>query len=182
MFLRIVHDNDAGRPAKDFTGFRRVHFVLKLDMNGFTMTDHDGHADARGLNREVGDIHDLAGFIDHLQFLAEVTPFAPSPDFGDEVLDDRMRIDRDFGVLPGRNGRCLVAKFVDRTPASAAHSLIGIHDYPTDRIASVKWPKCDHHLGSRTIWSRDDPEVFARCVWVDFRHDKRDVGMHSPRI
>ena len=63
------------------------------------MAVEDGHAHAGGGHLDVGIIHDLHGFVDHLHLFLGVFVVKEDIDVRDAVEGDAVRIDVHLGVL-----------------------------------------------------------------------------------
>src|SRR5207244_4168994 len=69
---RELLDADARGSGEDLRRLLRPPRLLELGPDGFGWSDHRGLADARGADRQVGQLHDLARLLTELRLLVEL--------------------------------------------------------------------------------------------------------------
>src|SRR5690349_12974081 len=136
----VVDDAHAGGTGEDFANLLRRDGTLEFDVDRFTVSARDRHANAGGGDHDPRIGEDLPRLVHHLVLFFVVAVLGDLGVVAENVVEDLMW---EF-FLGDRLARgkvsLLLFEFIQAPGARAADGLIGAHDDPLHAIGLVQRP------------------------------------------
>ena len=139
------------------------------------------NANAGGRNPEVGQTHDLPGFIDHLQLLFAVAVVLQRGVVQEEVEGQGVGQNTAHRRPAIEDRAAEFAQLFHRTGTRTASGLVGADHDPTQGTASRQGRQSQGHQNRGAVGVSDHPLMAESLVGIDLGNHQGNPGIHPKR-